>query len=163
MEIFINLFYWLLLLTAILLIPFNIPGNVIIAVLHLIYMWIFEDVINWKLFTILVVLAAVAEIIEYLVTIHSTRRFGGSRRSMIGSIVGSIAGAMIGSAFLILIGTLIGAMIGAFIGSFIMNYQENNDIDIAMRSGMGAFWGVAGGKFTKIMLGVIMLIAIAVM
>ena len=162
MQILINIIYWILLIGSIFLIPFNIPGNVIIAGLHLIYMWLFQGVINWNLFAILAVIAVISELIEFLVTVKSTQRFGGSRRSMIGAIFGSVIGAFIGSGFLLLIGTLLGAMAGAFLGSFLADYAENKDVDRALRTGIGAFTGVAGGKITKTILGIIMLVLIAV-
>ncbi len=162
MILFINILYWLLLITAIFLIPFNIPGNVIIAGLHLLYMWTLGDLINWQLFAQLALLAGVAELIEFIVTVRSTQKYGGSRRSMFGAVIGSIIGAIAGSGVLLLIGTLLGAMFGAYLGSFIMAYMEHQDLEKAKRTGLGAFTGVAGGKLTKTLIGIIMLALIAI-
>ncbi|MFP4547233.1 MAG: DUF456 domain-containing protein [Fidelibacterota bacterium] len=162
MTLFINIVYWLLLITAIFLIPFNIPGNIIIAGLHLLYMWAFADIINWQLFAQLTILAGIAELIEFIFTVRSTQKYGGSRRSMIGAVIGSVIGAIVGSGVLLLIGTLLGAMVGAYLGSFIVAYIEHQDIEKARRTGLGAFTGVAGGKITKTILGIIMLALIAV-
>ena len=161
MTIIINILYWLLLLTAIFLIPFNIPGNVIIAGLHLVYMWAFSDFINWQLFAQLAVLAGVSELIEFVITVRSTQKYGGSRRSMIGAIIGSIMGAIAGSGVFLLIGTLLGAMLGAYLGSFLVAYLEHQDLEKAKRTGLGAFTGVVGGKLTKTLLGILMLVLIA--
>lgn len=151
-----------MLITAIFLIPFNIPGNVIIAGLHLLYMWAFGDIINWQLFAQLAILAGVSELIEFVVTVKSTQKYGGSRCSMVGAIIGSIVGAIAGSGVLLLIGTLLGAMFGAYLGSFIVAYLEHQDLEKAKRTGLGAFTGVAGGKITKTILGIIMLVLIAI-
>lgn len=161
MHILVETIYWILLVSSVILIPFNLPGNFIILGLNFLYMLLFSDTINWELFGILAVLAGVSELMEFLVTVKSTEKFGGSKRSMFASIIGSIIGAVIGSGFLILIGTLLGAMVGAFIGSFVVDYMENNDMNQAMRTGMGAFVGVAGGKLSKIIIAIVMLILIA--
>ena len=161
MTIFINILYWIFLIISIFIIPFNIPGNVIIVVLKFLHSWILVGTIDWKTIGILTAIAAFSELLEFIVTMKSTEHFGGSKNSMIGSVVGSIIGAIVGSGFFLLIGTLLGAMIGAFLGSFIIDYHENKDMNRAMRTGMGAFTGVAGGKFSKIILGIIMLVIIA--
>ncbi len=160
--ILINILYWLLLLLALLLIPFNIPGNLIIAGLHLVYMIVIQGAVNWELFSLLAVLAGIAELIEFFISMKSTQHFGGSQKSMLAAVAGSIFGAFIGSGILLLIGTLIGAMVGAFIGSFLVDYLENRDTDRALKTGLGAFTGVAGGKMTKIILAIIMLVMIGI-
>ncbi|MBN2279939.1 MAG: DUF456 domain-containing protein [Candidatus Marinimicrobia bacterium] len=161
MSVLITVLFWFLLILAVITIPFNLPGNVIILVLKFLHSWLIADHINWKVIGILAGIAAVSELLEFFVTVKSTKYFGGSKNSMIASIIGSIIGAFVGSSFLLLIGTLLGAMVGAFVGSFMIDYYENKDYNRAMKTGMGAFTGVAGGKLSKILLAVIMLIIIA--
>ena len=162
MSIFILILYWILLIISIFVIPFNLPGNVIIVGLKFLHSWLFVGIIDWKIIGILAVIAGLSELIEFIVTVKSTEHFGGSKNSMIASVIGSIIGAIVGSGFFFLVGTLLGAMMGAFVGSFIVDYHENKDTNRAMRTGMGAFTGVAGGKFSKIILAVIMLVIIVV-
>jgi len=163
MSIFINILYWILLVFSVITIPFNLPGNVIIVILKFLHSWLWVGKIDWKIIIILAVIATISELLEFFVTVKSTEKFGGSRNSMIASIIGSIVGAFVGSGFILLIGTLLGAMIGAYIGSFLVDYYENKNLETAMRTGLGAFTGVAGGKFSKIILAIIMLIIIVVM
>lgn len=120
-----------------------------------------DPAINWKLFGILLFLAGLAEFLEYIITAVSSRRSGASKRAMFGAVIGSIVGAMIGTGIFPVIGSLIGALGGAFVGAFLIEYLENYDRDRAIKIGIGAFTGVAGGKLTKIALAIIMLVMIA--
>ena len=120
-----------------------------------------DPAINWKLFGILLYLAGLSELLEYIITAVSSRRSGASKRAMFGAVIGSIVGAVIGTGIFPVIGSLIGALGGAFVGAFLIEYLENYDRDRAIKIGIGAFTGVAGGKLTKIALAIIMLVMIA--
>lgn len=156
--IILNIIYWILLIGAVLLIPFSLPGPIIIVVINLGYQLLDKAPgLDWKLLIILFVIAALSELFEYLITAYSSRRSGGSQRAMFAAVAGSIIGAILGTGFFPLVGSLIGALAGAFAGSYLIEYLDHKDSDRAFKVGIGAFTGVAGGKITKIILAVIML------
>jgi len=80
--------------------------------------------------------------IDYLIPIYGTKKFGGTRAGVVGSIIGLIAGII----FLPGIGIIIGPFIGAFIGELIAGSQS----DKALRSALGSFIGFITGTFMKL-------------
>ena len=159
--VILNILYWLLLIGAVLVIPFSLPGPMLIVIFNFIYQLLDKHQgIDWRILLILLVIAGLAELLEYLITAFSSKRSGASKKAMYAAVIGSIAGAIIGTGFLPLVGSLLGALIGAFIGAYLVEYSRYRDFDRAFKVGLGAFSGVAGGKITKIILGIIMLVII---
>lgn len=160
-TIILNILYWFLLILALSSIPFSLPGPLMIVGINLIYQLLDKAPgIDWRLVIILLVIAGVSELIEYLITAFSSKKSGASQRAVFGSIAGSIAGAIIGTGIFPLIGSLVGALIGSFLGGFITEYMKHQDSQKAYKVGIGAFTGVAGGKLTKLTLAIVMLVII---
>ena len=161
MEYVILAVYWLLLIGSVLTIPFSLPGTFLIVVLNIIFQLI-DTVpgINWNIVGILFTIAVALELFEFLITTWSSKKFGASNPGTVAAIFGSILGAIVGTGMIPIIGSLIGAFIGAFLGAFIVEYLTKNDIRNAINSGIGALTGAVGGKITKIIGGIAMLILI---
>jgi len=159
--IILNIFYWIFLIGAVFVIPFSLPGPTIIVIINFVYQLLDKSAgIDWRLVIILLVIAGLAELLEYVITAFSSKRSGASKQAMYGAVIGSIIGAIVGTGILPLIGSLVGALIGAFAGSYLIEYLRHQDSRKAYQVGVGAFTGVAGGKITKIMLAIIMLVII---
>lgn len=102
--------------------------------------------IVWGIITVLTALA------DYFIPIWGTKKFGGSRKGVIGSTIGLIAGIIILPALGIVIGPfgLIGIILGPFIGAVIGELIEGRDINSALYSGIGSFLGFAAGTIMKL-------------
>lgn len=88
-------------------------------------------------------IAAVAvTVLDYLVPIWGTKKFGGTKAGMWGATLGMI----IGMIFLGPLGLIFGPLVGAIIGETI-NGANNKD---AFRSGLGAFVGFLLGVGLKL-------------
>lgn len=94
--------------------------------------------------TILISLAAVAivvSILDYIVPIWGTRRFGGSKYGMRGATVGLIIGLFLGP-----VGIIVGPLIGAIVGELIFK----DDLKYAVKAGFGSLLGFLTGIGLKL-------------
>ncbi len=94
--------------------------------------------------TILLVLGIVVlvvTILDYLVPIWGTRFFGGSKYGTRGATIGLIVGLFIGPA-----GIVLGPLIGAFVGELI--YKD--DMNYALKAGLGSLLGFLSGVGLKL-------------
>jgi uncharacterized protein YqgC (DUF456 family) len=97
--------------------------------------------ISKNLFIILAIVAIVVTVIDYVVPIWGTRRFGGSKYGMRGATVGLIIGLFLGP-----FGIIIGPFIGAVVGELIFR----DDIKYALKAGFGSLLGFLTGVGLKL-------------
>jgi uncharacterized protein YqgC (DUF456 family) len=97
--------------------------------------------ISRNLFIILAVVAVVVTVIDYIVPIWGTRRFGGSKYGMRGATVGLIIGLFLGP-----FGIIIGPFIGAVVGELIFK----DDVKYALKAGFGSLLGFLTGVGLKL-------------
>ncbi len=120
----------------------GLPGTWLIVGTSAVYAWLTDfAVITTKLLLVLLVLAAVAEMIDFAAGLWGARRYGGSKKAMVGTLLGGLLGAIVLAPLLLGFGTIIGAFIGAFAGAFLVTYLEQRKMDKAVRVGWGAFVG----------------------
>jgi uncharacterized protein YqgC (DUF456 family) len=94
--------------------------------------------------TVLVSLAVVTiivTILDYIVPIWGTRKFGGSKYGMRGATVGLIIGLFLGP-----VGIIVGALIGAIVGELIFK----DDMKYAIKAGFGSLLGFLTGIGLKL-------------
>ncbi len=94
--------------------------------------------------TVLIVLAAitvVVTILDYIVPIWGTRKFGGSKYGMRGATVGLIIGLFLGP-----VGIIVGPLIGAIVGELIFK----DDMKYALKAGFGSLLGFLTGIGLKL-------------
>jgi len=94
--------------------------------------------------TTLIVLAAitvVVTILDYIVPIWGTKKFGGSKYGTRGATVGLIIGLFLGP-----VGIIIGPLIGAIVGELIFK----DDMRYALRAGFGSLLGFLTGIGLKL-------------
>ena len=72
-------------------------------------------------------------VLDYIIPIWGTKKFGGSKFGVRGATVGLIVG--------LLIFPPVGIIIGPFAGAFIAEMIRDNNINKALRSGIGSFLG----------------------
>ena len=138
-------------LLAVLIIPMGLPGTFLIVANALIYGWItgFAEV-TWAIIGFLLLIAVLAEGIEFGVGMATAGKYGASRQGIVGAIIGGFAGAILGTPMLPLVGTVVGAFVGTFVGATLFEFFTSRDLDKSIRVGFGAFLGALGGKLAKI-------------
>lgn len=85
--------------------------------------------------------AVVVTILDYIVPIWGTRKFGGTKYGARGATVGLIIGLFLGPA-----GIIIGPFVGAFVGEMIFK----DDIKYALKAGFGSLLGFLAGIGLKL-------------
>ncbi len=88
------------------------------------------------------VVATVVTVLDYIIPVWGTKKFGGTRAGVIGSTLGLI----IGLIFFPPLGIIIGPFAGAVIGEMIQKDDFNN----ALKSGIGSFIGFLLGTGIKL-------------
>lgn len=145
----------LVLLLGLVMIPFGLPGTLIIACAALGYSLLVPHTVG--MFTVIMValLAFAGEVIEWTLTAKYTRKYGGSRRAGWGAIIGGMIGAFLGVPVPI-VGSVIGAFVGAFVGAFAAELSQGSGGTIATRVATGALIGRALSAAVKVGIGVAM-------
>ncbi len=156
-----HLIFWLVLVIGLVVIPFGLPGTFIMATAALIYGLLTDFTpIQFLDVVYLFGIAILGEVVEFLLGAFTAKRFGGSNWAMIGAIVGGFLGALWATGLMPIVGTLLGAFAGAFVGAFALEYLYRGKIHAAVKAGWGAMLGAIGGKITKIILGIAMLVLV---
>lgn len=86
-------------------------------------------------------IAVLVTILDYIVPVWGTKRFGGSKYGTRGATVGLIIGLFLGP-----LGIIIGPFIGAFVGELIFK----DDIKYALKAGFGSLLGFLTGIGLKL-------------
>ncbi len=100
----------------------------------------FADFSNTLLIT-LAAIVVVVSILDYIVPIWGTRKFGGSKYGTRGATVGLIIGLFLGP-----FGIIIGPFIGAVVGELIFK----DDMKYAIKAGFGSLLGFLTGIGLKL-------------
>jgi uncharacterized protein YqgC (DUF456 family) len=94
--------------------------------------------------------------LDYLATMIGAKRFGASRRGIIGAIGGAVGGVVIGFFFGGL-GSLVGILIGPLIGAALMERTAARPWPEAWRAGLGATLGMLAGAIGKMLVCLLMM------
>jgi uncharacterized protein YqgC (DUF456 family) len=116
--------------------------------------------IGWWTLATLLVLATVAEIIEFTSSGAGAKRAGGGRAGIWGAIIGGIVGGIVLSFFIPIpvFGTLVGVCLGTFLGAMIGEFAFGREITHSLKIGFGAAKGRLFGTFIKLGFGCVMLV-----
>jgi len=160
-EVVGMIIFWLFLIVGVAVIPFGIAGTFIIVADALIYgLATGFDEITLPFVGILLGMALAVELIEELLSALMAKRFGGSKYAMIGAFLGGFFGAIVCTPIAPVLGTLLGGFFGAFLGATLLEWLHTSDLQNSIKIGIGAFFGAVGGKTTKILVAVIMVVMI---
>jgi hypothetical protein len=97
--------------------------------------------IDTKLLLWMGIAAVIATILDYILPIWATKKFGGSKRGVWGATIGLV----IGIFFFPPIGIIVGPFLGAFVGEYTSPLNKNN----ALKSALGSFIGFLLGTGLK--------------
>ena len=139
---------------GLLLVPLGLPGTWLQVVAIGAYAYATDWRLGWWIFAIALVLAAVAEVVEFVMGGRFARKYGGSRRAAWGAILGGLVGAFMGVPVPV-IGSVIGAFVGAFVGAALLEMTAGSEARSALRVGWGAFLGRLAAVAMKSAVGVV--------
>jgi hypothetical protein len=91
---------------------------------------------------ILAFIAILVTVLDYIVPVWGTKKFGGTKAGMWGATIGMVIGMIFFGPFGLIIGPLVGAIVGESLKG-----ANNKD---AFRAGMGAFFGFLTGVGLKL-------------
>lgn len=145
------------------------PGIWVMVAAAALYAWLGPQSgvtqLTWQTVIVLIVMAAIGEILEFLAGMLGARRAGGSRRAALYAILGSLIGAIGGAAVGIpipLVGSAIAAVVGGALGAFGgAAYAEHSlgvELHQSVKVGQAAFWGRLLGTGAKTIIASIMAI-----
>ena len=149
------------------IIPFGLPGALVILVSVLIYAMAtqFAQDIGVGLFVGLCILTAVAETADNWLTALGARRYGATSVSVWLSFLGGLAGAIfIGGPLAFLLGPfapIVGGFAGAFLIVVVYERTHGKTGSEALRAGWGTFVGRMAGLVLKLVIAVAMIITVA--
>jgi uncharacterized protein len=145
----------LVMLAALALIPLGVPGTwIMVGVLAI---GAFAGRVGVAVLITCILIAAVAEVIEFVASKRMNERFGGSRGAFWGAIIGGIAGVVIGMPVPV-IGSIIAGFLGSFIGAAAVTLYETRKYGSAWDVGIGALLGRIWAAVAKAGAGIVILV-----
>jgi len=101
----------------------------------------------WTLL-LLAAMAALTYVVEFAASVLGVKKYGGSKRAMIGAALGGVAGLFLG---------IPGILLGPFVGAVIGELSMQRSLDEASRAGFGTVVGLAIGVAGKLAIGIAMI------
>lgn len=126
-----------------------VPGAPVLFLGLLFGAWA-EDFQYIGLWTLLVLaaLAMLTYAVEFAASVLGVKKYGGSKRAMVGAVLGGIVGLFLG---------IPGILFGPFVGAVIGELSLQRSLDEASRAGFGSVIGLAIGLAGKFAIGIAMI------
>ncbi|MDD2898447.1 MAG: DUF456 domain-containing protein [Desulfuromonadaceae bacterium] len=126
-----------------------VPGALLLFLGLLLGAWAegFRYIGLWTLL-FLAAMAAMTYVVEFVASILGVKKYGGSRRAMVGAAVGGVVGIFLG---------IPGILLGPFVGAVIGELSLQRSLDEASQAGFGTVVGLAIGVAGKLALGIAMI------
>lgn len=104
------------------------------------------------------IIVLIVAVLDYVVPIWGTKKFGGTRAGVRGSTIGLIVGVILLPMMGIVLGPfgLLGILGGPFLGALIGERSAGQDSQKATRAAIGSFIGFLAGTFMKIAVSVVL-------
>ncbi|MCX6224664.1 MAG: DUF456 domain-containing protein [Bacteroidia bacterium] len=112
-----------------------------------------------KFLIIMAIIAVVITLIDFWIPIYGTKKFGGTKAGVRGSMVGLIIGVFVLPFLGIVIGPfgLLGIILGPFLGALVGERMAGTPEKDAFRSAIGSFLGFVAGTLIKVIYGLVVL------
>jgi len=126
-----------------------VPGAPVLFLGLLLGAWAedFQYIGLWTLL-VLAVMAMLTYAVEFAASALGVKKYGGSKRAMVGAVLGGIAGLFLG---------IPGILFGPFVGAVIGELSMQRSLDEAGRAGFGTVVGLAIGLAGKFAIGIAMI------
>lgn len=85
--------------------------------------------------------AAFVTLLDYIIPVYGTKKFGGTKYGVWGCMLGLLGGFWLGP---------VGIIIGPFVGAFVGEWLANKNSDKALRAAIGSFIGFLAGTILKL-------------
>lgn len=130
----------------------GIPGTPVSYLALLLLHWTDRITYSSQFLLITGLICAVITVLDYVVPIWGTKKFGGTKAGTRGSTIGLIIGILVLPALGIVLGPfgLLGILGGPFVGAYIGEKMGGTPDNLAWRSAFGSFIGFLAGTFMKI-------------
>ena len=143
-------------LLALVMIPFSLPGTWVIAAAAAVYrILVPTGGVGWFTVACVTILATLGAVADLALAGRYARKYGGSRRAGWGAVIGGMVGAFIGIPVPI-VGPVLGAFAGAFIGALAFELTAGTTGVSATRVATGALIGRAIGAAINVAIGMVM-------
>lgn len=149
---------WLLivvLVIGLLVIPLGLPG--IWIMIGVVAVGAIMREVGTPIVMTTLLIAVLAELIEFFIVKRLTQQYGGSRKAFWGAIIGGTAGLLVGIPIPI-VGSIIAGLLGTFVGAALVTYAETKQMISAHRVGWGAVIGRALSAISKTAAGIVILV-----
>jgi uncharacterized protein YqgC (DUF456 family) len=144
----------LVLLASLFLIPLGLPGLWVMIGAAVIYNGLSGGFPIGATTIVALVLATIAEILEFTLAGRYVRRFGGTRKGARGALIGGIVGSILGVPFPVpFVGLVIGAFVGSFVGALIGELRAGSPHAEATHAATGALLGRVVAAALKVGIG----------
>lgn len=130
----------------------GIPGTPVTYLALLILHWTDKISYSTQFLLIFGMVAVAITILDYVVPVWGTKKFGGTKAGARGSTIGLIVSVVVLPLLGIVIGPfgIVGLLGGPFVGAYIAEKRAGNDDRLAWRSAFGSFLGFVTGTLVKI-------------
>ena len=130
----------------------GIPGTPVTYLALLLLHWTDRISYSAQFLVVTGLICAVITVLDYVVPVWGTKKFGGTKAGARGSTIGLIIGILVLPALGIVLGPfgLIGILGGPFVGAYIGEKMGGIPDNLAWRSAFGSFIGFLAGTFMKI-------------
>ena len=106
------------------------------------------------------VIAAAVTVLDYVVPVWGTKKFGGTKRGVWGSTIGLIVGIFVLPVLGIVIGPfgILGILLGPFLGAYIGEITGGQESKQALKAAFGSFIGFLTGTMMKLAYAIIVIV-----
>ena len=126
-----------------------LPGTLFVLAGIVLGAWIDDFTrVGTVVVTVVVVLALVAWVLDYVAGLLGARKAGASKQALIGAVLGTVVGLFMG-----IVGVLFMPLVGAAIGEFI----AQKDHQRAVKVGVATWLGIMAGLVSKVVIAFMMI------
>jgi uncharacterized protein len=126
-----------------------LPGTLFVLAGIVLGAWIDDFTrVGWGVLAVVIVLAVLAWVLDYVAGLLGARKAGASRQAIIGAALGTVAGLFMG-----LVGVLFLPLVGAAIGEYIARRDHGR----AVKVGVSTWLGIMAGMVSKVVIAFMMI------
>jgi len=132
-----------------------IPGPVVAFVALIILQLKTTPAFSEDFLVIMGLIAGAVTVLDYVVPVYGTKKFGGSKAGIRGSMIGLVVGIIVLPILGITLGPfgILGIILGPFIGAYVGEKMTGKEDNLAWKAAFGSFIGFLTGTLMKLAYG----------